>query len=329
MRAAVHDRYGPPGVLRLEDVQRPAPQAGEILIRVRATTVNRTDCAFRAGTPLVTRFFTGLRRPVHRILGSELAGVVEAVGPDVAGFAPDDEVFGATSPGWPPRAWRFGAHAEFVCLPAGGALAPKPANATFEEAAGVCDGAILALGSLRRAQVHQGQRVLVYGATGSIGTAAVQLSAWHFGAEVTGVCNTRNFELVQSLGAAQVIDHTRDDLTRGGQQYDVIFDAVGKQSFRRCRAALKPGGAYIATDGFVNLLLAPVSSRTGARHVVFDIPPRYTATDVALLKQLIETGTYLPVIDRRYGLEQIVAATEYVETHQKIGNVVLTLDASG
>jgi len=316
MKAVVCDRYGPPEVLRIEDIERPVPGPDEVLIRIRATTVNRSDTETRQGSPAVARLLTGLRRPRHRVLGTELAGEVEAVGSAVTEFKPGDAVFGV-------RAWKFGAHAEFVCMRESAALAPKPADMSFEEAAAVCDGVILALMGLRPADVRKGRSILVYGASGSIGTAAVQLSRY-FGADVTAVCGTKNLDLVRSLGAEQVIDYTREDFTTNGQAYDVIFDAVGKHSFGRCRDSLNPGGIYLATDGLHNLLLAQWT-RFGDKKVIFPIPPRYTKQDVLFLKGLLEAGQYRPVIDRRYPLAEVVEASRYVDTEQKTGNVVLTV----
>ena len=320
MRAVVCDRYGPPEVLRLEEVAQPSPQPDEVLVRVHATTVNRTDCGIRAGEPLVSRLISGLRRPKWRILGTELAGTVEATGAAVTQFTVGDEVFGV-------NAWHFGARAEFVCMRQGGPLARKPAGASFEEAAAVCDGALLALGCLRPADVRAGRSVLIYGASGSIGTAAVQL-ARYFQADVTGVCHTKNAELVRSLGADQIIDYTQEDFSRNGETYDVIFDSVGLLSFRGCKGSLKPGGAYLATDHLRNVPLALWTSRFGDFRVVFPIPPRYTKQDVVFLRQLIEEGKYRAVIDRRYPLADVIDATTYVETKQKTGNVVLTVGAS-
>jgi len=317
MKAVICDRYGPPDILRLEDVERPVPGQDEVLIRIRATTVNRSDCHYRLGTPPFARLFTGLTRPRHRILGSELAGDVEAVGPAVTGFTPGDAVFGV-------KAWTFGAHAEYICMRESAALAPKPAGVSYEEAAAVCDGVILALMGLRRADLRKGRSILVYGASGSIGTAAVQLSRY-YDAGVTAVCNTKNLELVADLGAGQVIDYTREDFTANGQTYDVIFDAVGKHSFGRCRDSLNPGGIYLATDHLTNLVLAPWTSRVGDKKVVFPIPPRYTKQDVVFLKGLMEAGQYRAVIDRRYPLADVAEACRYVETEQKTGNVVLTV----
>ena len=320
MRAVVHDRYGPPDVLRLEEVERPVPKDDEVLVKIHATTVNRTDCGFRAAKPFIIRFFTGLRRPKWRIPGSEFAGEVEAVGAAVSEFAVGDRVFGA-------NVGRFGAHAEFVCVRETAPLAKMPSDVTFEEAAAVCDGAILALNCLRLADIRSGQRLLVYGASGSIGTAAVQLGK-HLGADVTAVCNTKNLELVRSLGADPVIDYLQEDFTKSGERYDVIFDAAGKTSFAHCRRSLVKGGIYLPTDGWWNLMLALLARRIriGDKRVLMAIPPRYGKADVLLLKRLLEAGSYRAVIDRSYPLEQVVEASRYVETGQKTGNVVLTVD---
>jgi NADPH:quinone reductase-like Zn-dependent oxidoreductase len=316
MKAVVCDRYGPPEVLRIEDIERPVPGPDEVLIRIRATTVNRSDTETRQGSPAVARLLTGLRRPRHRVLGTELSGDVEAAGPAVTEFRPGDAVFGV-------KAWKFGAHAEYICMRESAALAPKPAGVSYQEAAAVCDGVILALMGLRPADVRKGRSILVYGASGSIGTAAVQLSRY-FGADVTAVCGTKNLDLVRSLGPEQVIDNTREDFTTNGQAYDVIFDAVGKHSFGRCRDSLNPGGIYLATDGLHNLLLAQWT-RFGDKKVIFPIPPRYTKQDVLFLEGLLEAGQYRAVIDRRYPLAEVVEANRYVDTEQKTGNVVLTV----
>jgi NADPH:quinone reductase-like Zn-dependent oxidoreductase len=320
MRAVVHDRYGPPDVLRLEEVERPVPADDEVLVRIHATTVNRTDCGVRAASPFITRFFTGLRRPRRKILGMELAGEVEAVGAAVSEFEVGDHVFGVNG---------HGAHAEFTCVRESAPLAHKPTDMSFEEAAAVCDGASLALACLRNADLREGKTILVYGASGSVGTAGVQL-AKHFGADVTAVCNSKNVELVRSLGADRVIDYTREDFTKNGETYDVIFDAVGKHSFRRCRRSLKPGGIYVETDlGFLWHVppLALLTRWIGDKRVTLGIT-RYTKKDVLFLKELIESGDYRAVIDRRYPLEDVVEATRYVETEQKTGNVVLTVSGA-
>ena len=248
----------------------------------------------------------------------ELAGQVEAVGAAVTQFEGGDHVFGVTG---------SGAHAEFVCMRDSAPLAHKPPGMTFEEAAAVCDGASLALACLRAADLQQGRSILIYGASGSVGTAGVQL-AKYFGAHVTAVCNTKNLELVESLGADEVIDYTREDFTKNGKTYDVIFDAVGKHSFRRCRRSLKLGGTYVETDlGFLwhVPLLALATRRIGDKRVKLGIT-RYTKEDVLFLKELVDAGKYRAVIDRFYPLEDVVDATRYVETEQKTGNVVLTVD---
>jgi NADPH:quinone reductase-like Zn-dependent oxidoreductase len=322
VRAVVHDRYGSPDVLRVEEVERPVPADDEVLVKIRATTVNRTDCHIRAAKPFLWRFFTGLLRPKRRVLGMELAGEVEAVGAAVSEFEVGDHVFGIQAYNRP-----SGTHAEFVCVRASDPVAYKPDGMAFEEAAAVCDGAIEALTQLRRAGLRKGQRILVYGASGSVGTAGVQL-AKHFGAHVTAVCNTKNVELVRSLGADEVIDYLREDFTKNGETYDVVFDAVGKHSFRRCRRSLKPGGLYLPTDlGFMwhVPLLALLTRRIGDKKVLFAVA-KFTKHDVLFLKELIEAGNYRAVIDRTYPLEEVIEATRYVETGQKTGNVVLTLD---
>lgn len=320
MRAVVHDRYGPPDVLRLEEVERPVPKDDEMLVKIHATTVTRTDCGLRAADPFFMRVFTGLRRPKRRMPGMELAGVVEGVGAAVTEFEVGDEVFGI----------RGGANAEYVCVREAGVLAHKPAGMSFEEAAAVCDGALLARTCLRPADLRKGRSILVYGASGSIGTAAVQL-ARHVEADVTAVCNTENVELVRSLGADEVVDYLREDFTKNGKTYDVIFDAVGKHSFRRCRHSLKPGGIYITTDlGFMwhVPILALLTRWIGDKRATIGIG-RYKKEDVLFLRELIEAGKYRAVIDRFYPLEDVVDATRYVETGQKTGNVVLTVSRNG
>jgi len=324
VRAVVYDRYGPPEVLRLEDVERPVPKEDEVLVRVHATTVNRLDTATREANrrsglaiSLMGRLVLGLRRPRHRTLGTEFAGEIEAVGAAVSEFAVGDRVFGNSG-------LRFGAHAEYIAMPVSARIARMPAGMSFEEAAPITDGALNALTCLKQADLRTGRTILIYGASGAIGTAGVQL-ARAFGADVTAVCNTKNLELVRSLGADRVIDYTQEDFTKNGQTYDVILDAVGKLSFRRCRRSLQPNGIYLPTDGFANLMWALVTSRSHGKKVLFQIPPRQTKEDVLFLKDLIETGKYRPVIDRRYRLEDVIEAARYVETEQKTGNVVLTV----
>ena len=318
MKAVVFDRYGPPEVLRIEEIERPVPKENEVLVKVHATTVNRSDCGHRGAEPFFARFFTGLLRPKYRTPGMELAGEVVEIGDGVDEFAVGDEVFGLKG---------TGANAEYVCVRAGGALAHKPASLTFEEAASVSDGACIALACLQRGDLREGSRILIYGASGSIGTAAVQL-AKSFGAHVTAVCDTARMELVRSLGADEVVDYTKEDFTRNGETYDVVFDAVGKHSFRRSRGSIKDGGIFLETDlGFMWHVppLALLTRWIGDKKVTLPIP-RYSKEDVLYVKGLIEAGKYRPVIDRTYPLDDVVEATRYVETGQKTGNVVLTLN---
>jgi NADPH:quinone reductase-like Zn-dependent oxidoreductase len=316
MKGVVHDRYGPPEVLRVAEVERPVPNDDEVLVRVHASTVTRGDAmGVRSDHYRFTRLVTGIRRPRRTFFGSELAGRVEEVGAAVTEFRVGDEVFGAQG----------GAGAEYVAVRESGVLAQKPTVLTFEEAAAVPDGSLLALSCLRPGDPLRGKSVLVYGAAGSIGTAAVQLLAHHFEAKVTTVCDTKDVELVPSLGALEVLDRLREDFTKNGKTYDVVFDAVGKHSFRRCRRSLKPGGIYISMDlGFMyHLPLLALATRfVGSRRATVGIG-RYRREDLLLVKELVDAGKYRPVIDRTYALDEIVEATRYVETGQKTGNVVL------
>lgn len=287
-----------------------------MLVRVHATTVTRTDTGLRSAEFFVSRFFTGLRRPKRPVLGIELAGVVEELGSAVTEFSVGDRVFGV----------RSGAHAEYVCVREQGALARIPDGLSFEEAAPACDGAALALACLRKAGPLEGTSVLVYGASGAVGTAGVQL-AKHLGAHVTAVCGGKNVELVRSLGADEVLDYERQDFTRNGRSYDVVFDSVGKLSYPQARRALKPGGTMVGTDPgrLWHLPLLALATRwVGDRKVGMGIT-RYSKEDVLLLRDLLESGQFRPVIDRTYPLEEVVEAARYVETGQKTGNVVLTV----
>jgi NADPH:quinone reductase-like Zn-dependent oxidoreductase len=321
MRAVVHDRYGPPEVLHLDEVERPVTKDDEVLVAIRATSVTRADAHLRAGTPFVQRFQSGLRRPKRRILGHELAGEIVEIGSAVTEFEVGDRVFGAL----PYLALRTGAYADFIAVPEGWPLAKIPEGMEYEQVAAVADGAFCAINAYRPAQI-EGKTVLVYGASGSIGTAGVQLGK-HYGAHVTAVCNTRNVELVRSLRPDAVIDYEREDFTKNGKTYDVILDAVGKHSFARCKSSLSAGGLYLPTDGFRNIFLWLWHKRFGDKKVVFEIP-RFRKADVLLLAELLESGRYRPVIDRVYPLEDVVEATRYVETGQKVGNVVLTVGAA-
>jgi NADPH:quinone reductase-like Zn-dependent oxidoreductase len=319
MRAVVQDRYGPPEVLRIAEVEQPVPKAGEVLIRIRASVVSQTDAHVRSGHPALWRLIAGFRRPRWPSLGVALAGEVEGLGPGVTGFKVGDRVFGA--PPW------FGAHAEYICLRDTAPIAIMPAGMSFEEAAAIHDGATQALSALRVGRVMRGQRIVIYGASGALGTAAVQI-AKHWGAHVTGVCSTAHVELVRSLGADEVVDYTHEDFRKGGGPFDSIIDAVGKYVFHRARPALKPGGIYVATDvGAVpaeTLALAIVGRFLGSRRQKMSGGGRSQA-DVRLMKELIEAGALRPVIDRTYPMEQVAEAHRYVETWRKAGNVVLTI----
>jgi NADPH:quinone reductase-like Zn-dependent oxidoreductase len=311
MRAVVFDRYGPPEVLRLEEVEQPVPKDDEVLVAVHATTATRSDCGLRSAEYFVSRFFTGIFRPRRGRVGLEFAGEIESAGDAVTKLAVGDRVFGIGS----------GTNAEYVCVSESDAIARIPQGMTFEQAAGLADGGLSAISLLRSAGLQKGQRILVYGATGSIGVGTVQV-AKHLGANVTAVCNTQNVDLVRSLGADEVIDYLREDFTKNGETYDVVVDAVGKQSFLRCRGSLKPDGIYITTDpGFMwhDAAVALTTKRAKLGIV------RYTNPDLQTLAELVEAVTYRPVIDRTYPLDDVVEAHRYVETHQKTGNVVLTV----
>ena len=326
MKAIVWTSYGPPEVLQLKEVEKPAPKDDELLIRIHATTVTAGDCEMRSlklplGLWLPMRLYVGFRKPQRiTILGQELAGEVEAVGKDVKHFRAGDQVFAATS-------MRLGAYAEYICLseaPDGGVLAHKPANMTYAEAAAVPVGGLEALHFLRRAKIQPGEHVLINGAGGSIGTMAVQL-ARHFGAEVTAVDSAGKLDMLRSLGAAKVIDYTQDDFTRTGDTYDVIFDVPGKSSFSRSIRALKPNGRYLLANPRVSTMVRGLwTSKTSNKQVIFEQSARKTE-ELLFLKELIEAGKLQAVIDRRYALEQIVEAHRYVELGQKKGNVVITV----
>jgi NADPH:quinone reductase-like Zn-dependent oxidoreductase len=320
MKAVVYTHYGPPEVLQLKEVDKPSPRDNEVLINIHATTVNRTDCGFRRPEyGFIIRPLHGLFRPRRHVLGSELSGEIEAVGKNVKTFRKGDQVFGLS-------AGRFGAHAEYICLPEEGSFAVKPVNMSYEEAAAVCDGMMLAMTYIRSIDFNRSQDVLVNGASGSIGSACVQL-AKHYGARITAVCNTKNLELVRTLGAERVVDYEKEDFTKDDHVYDVVIDAVGKSSFFRCKKLLKPGGVYFSTDlGYLaqNIALALLTPLFSGKKVKFPIP-KVNKEDIVLFRDLIEAGEYKALVDRRYPLEQIVEATRYVETGQKTGNVVITL----
>ena len=318
MKAAIYSRYGPPEVVKLAETEKPVPKDNEVLIKVHATTVNRTDCGFRSADYFIVRFFSGLIRPKNQILGNEFAGEIETIGKNVRSFNPGERVFGYNDT-------KFGAHAGYMVMGEDEPLTTIPANMTYEEAAPITEGGHYALCDIRAAKIKSGQRILINGATGAIGSAAVQIVK-SLGAEVTAVCGTQHVELVKSLGADTVIDYKKEDFTKINKTFDVVFDAVGKSSFGKCKPLLTKGGIYMSTElGYMsqNPFLAMITSLTGGKKVLFPLPT-ITKDDVIFLKELAENGKYKPLIDRRYPLEQIVEAYRYVETGQKIGNVIIT-----
>jgi NADPH:quinone reductase-like Zn-dependent oxidoreductase len=323
MKTVVYRKYGQPEVLQLEETDKPTPADNEVLIRVYATTVTATEATFRKGEPYFSRLFTGLTKPKITTLGEELAGEVEAAGKDVKLFKTGDHVFGTAGP-------RFGANAEYLCVPEDGVLAIKPDNSTNEEAASSVDGFLTALPFLRdTGNIQAGQRVLINGASGSVGAAAVQV-AKYFGAEVTGVCSTSNLALVKSLGAERVIDYTKEDFTKNGETYDLIFDAVGKVSFSACKRSLKAKGVFleagIGMGIFPHVIWTSMFGGKKARIAATGLrSPQKRTKDLVLLKELMEAGKIKPVIDRQYPLEQIAEAHSYVDKGHKKGNVVITL----
>ncbi|MGV8965822.1 MAG: NAD(P)-dependent alcohol dehydrogenase [Cellulomonas sp.] len=321
MKAAVNTRYGPPDVVRIEDVAEPVVGEHGVLVKVHVATVNRTDCGFRSAKPFIVRLFSGITRPRVTILGTEFAGVVAAVGSRVTSYQVGDRVFGYSEDGW-------GAHAQYVAIAEDGPMATMPAGASFEQAAASTEASRYALASIRKTKISRGQDVLVIGATGGIGSAAVQLVK-SIGANVTAVSDTPHLELVKGLGADRVIDRSITDFTGDSQRYDVVFDAVGKSSFGRCRRLLKPGGIYASTDlgpWAQNPLLSLVAPMVRGRRAMLPLPPKYDQALVRHFKSLIEAGEFTPVIDRRYSLDEIAEAYRYVETGEKIGNVVIIVD---
>lgn len=322
MKAVVYHEYGSPDVLKLQEVEKPTPRDNEILVKVYATTVTVADFRSRSFTVppafwLPARITLGFRKPKKPILGVELAGEIESVGKDVKRFRKGDQVFAATL-------ISYGAYAEYKCLPEDAAIAIKPSNLTYEEAAALPIGARTALHYIRKANIQPGQKVLVYGASGSVGSYAVQL-AKYFGAEVTGVCSTTNLELVKSLGADQVIDYTAEDFSARAEQYDVIFEAVDKSSFSACMRALKKDGIYLNIAVPVPSPQMIWTKMTSSKKLMLGENPPESAEDLIFLKELVEAGKLKPVIDRRYPLEQIVEAHRYVDKGHKKGNVVITV----
>lgn len=325
MKAIVYTEYGSADVLQLKEVAKPTPKDNELLIRIEATTVTAVDSTFRQGASMSGRFYTGLKRPKRPVLGSTLAGEVEAVGKDVTLFKKGDQVFGATA--------NFGAHAEYICLPEDGALALKPASITYEEA--VATNAVLtALPFLRdEGKIQSGQKVLINGASGSVGSYAVQL-AKEAGAEVTGVCSTEKMAFVKSLGADKVIDYKKEDFTNNGETYDIIFDVAGKSSYGRCKHALKENGIYLSTvlspKIIFDMLWTSIAGSKKAKITFAGLrPASEQAKDLRFLTELIQAGKLKSLIDRSYPLAQMAEAHRYFETGRKKGSVVITVQAIG
>jgi NADPH:quinone reductase-like Zn-dependent oxidoreductase len=322
MKACIYKKYGPPEVVSLAEVEKPVPKSNEILIKVKYATVNRTDCGFRSAEYFISRFFSGLLKPKNQILGNEFAGIVAEIGSEVTGFKIGDKVFGYNDK-------TFGAHAEYLCLNEKSNLALIPENIQLNHAAAICEGAHYALCDIRAAKVKAGDEVLVYGATGAIGSSAVQLLK-HFGAHVTAVCNTQNVDLMLSLGADKVIDYQKEDYTQSPEKFDLIFDAVGKSSFKIGKKVLKERGIYISTElgkHGANVWLALLTPIFSKKKVLFPIPFIYLE-DVQFLAGLVLVNEFKPLIDRTYSMEEIVEAYQYVESAQKVGNVLLEIDGS-
>jgi len=321
MKAIVYTEYGPPEVLQLKEVEKPTPKDDEVLVRVHAASVNQGDAYIVRGEPVLFRPSYGLPGPKHTIPGGDVAGRIEAVGRDVKQFQPGDEVFGDLG------GCGFGAWAEYVSAPED-ALVLKPANTTFEGAAAVSQAALVALQGLRdKGQIQPGQKVLINGASGGVGTFAVQI-AKYFGAEVAGVCSTRNLELVRSIGADQVIDYSQEDFTQSGQQYDLIFDIAGNRSVSDYMRALRPKGTHVSCAiSPVALLLGPLISMFGSKKVV-QLSHSPDAKDLAVMKELLEAGTVVPVVDRSYPLSEVAEAVRYYEEGHPRGKVVITVEHS-
>jgi NADPH:quinone reductase-like Zn-dependent oxidoreductase len=319
MNAVVCPAYGPPERLEIREVARPTPRADEVLVAVHATSVNRTDVATLQGRPFFARLFTGVRRPRHPVLGTEFAGRIETVGRQVSGLAVGDDVFGFSGA-------TFGAHAGYLVVPAAGPVATVPAGLSSAEVASSTEGAHYALSSIEAVDLRAGDEVLVYGATGAIGTAAVQLLV-HRGATVTAVCDPRGTDVVASLGADVVVDRSRQDFTRTSARFDAILDAVGQTTFGRCRHLLKPGAPYLSTDlgpGWQNLALIPLTRWIGDHRVLIPFPTD-VRRHVLEVRELLATGAFRPVVDRTYPFEDIVDAYRYVQSRRKLGTVVVTV----
>ena len=319
MKAIIYTKYGPPEVVKLMEVSKPVPKDNEVLIQVYASTVSRTDAGFRSAQYFISRFWSGLLRPKYQILGCEFAGIIEEAGKSVTTFKKGDKVFGYNDK-------TCGGHGEFLTIAENDAITILPDNLNFDEAAAITEGAHYALNDIKASKIESGQHVLVYGATGAIGSSAVQLLK-HFGTKVTAVCNTKNAELVKSLGADTVIDYQTQDFTKTENKFHFIFDAVGKSSFKQCKPLLTEKGIYISTElgkNAENLFFALTTPIFGGKKVLFPIPT-IKKEDILFLKELVENGEYKPVIDRQYKFDQIIEAYKYVESGQKTGNVILKI----
>lgn len=321
MKAVIHTRYGPPDVLKIADIPLPQPAVGEIRVRVHACTVNRTDTGLRSAIYWISRLFTGLLRPKRPQLGSEFAGIVDALGPGATAFAIGDRVAGRL------QDERMGAQAEYCCIPETEAVARMPDDMGFTEAAALCDGAMLALMYLNKLDPKTQPRLLINGASGAIGSAGLQLAKAR-GFDVTAVVKTPAIGLARELGADRVIDYTVEDFTRCGETFDAIFDSVGKSTLGACKPLMPDGGVYMSTElgpYWQNPFLALRTALIGGKHRVYFPTPKYLKTDLEYFLQLASAGQYRPVIDRVYPLDAIVEANTYVETGEKIGNVVVEL----
>ncbi len=324
MKAIIYTKYGTPEELQLKEIEKPVPKENEVLVKVHATTVTATDCVFRRGEPKISRLFTGLTKPKNQILGSEFAGVIEAVGKEVKLFKAGDKVIG-TTPG-------YGSYSEFICLPEEkSTLAKMSSNKSYEEAIACCDGFLTALPFLReKGRIHKGNSVLVIGASGSVGSAAVQL-AKYFGAEVTGVCSKSSVKLVKSIGADKVVDYTKEDFTKLGETYDIIFDLVGKITFSQCKNSLKENGKFleaaITLGVFPSVLRTSIFSNKKSMIMATGLrPPAERTKDLNFITELVESGKIKPIIDKIFPLEKIAEAHSYVDKGHKKGNVVISIE---
>lgn len=318
MKAAVRSKYGSQDVLRIKEIEIPAPKDNEVLIKVFATTVNRTDCGILGGKPYIIRLFTGLVKPRSPITGTDFAGQIEAAGKNVQSFKVGDRVMGFAG------IVSCGSHAQYLTIPEGEKILTIPDKLTYEEAAACIEGAFYALNGVNVVKPRPGQKALVNGATGAIGSSMVQFLKF-YGVSVTAVCGGENEELVRSLGADKIIDYKTEDFTKDNEQYDFVFDAVGRSSFAKCKPLLKENGIYSSSDGFVNIYLALITSLRPGKKVIFALP-KHVKAGLGFIKDLIEKGNFRPVIDRKYPIDKIAEAYKYVASAQKIGNVIITMN---